>query len=94
MIKNKNLLLKDFWVYICLLENRDKSLKELSEISKYSIPIIRASIKTLEREGYVVIEKKGRKQCYTLKIELKYKFKKMGSIKETVYFIALQLFYD
>jgi DNA-binding transcriptional regulator PaaX len=63
-------------------------LKELSEISSYSIPIIRKSIETLKKENYLEVVKKGRKQQYILKDKLKFTFKRLNTVKETAYFIA------
>lgn len=94
ILKNPSITLKDFWLYICLHKYNDKSLRELSEISRYSIPIIRESIKVLQKENYIDIIKDKRKQRYILKDKLIFKFKQLSDVKASAFLVALQLFYE
>ena len=74
MLKSKRLAPNDLWVYVCIKsylngKNGDcfPSLRTLSEKSDFSVPTIRDSIKLLQEEGWITIEKIGRMQKYHFK---------------------------
>lgn len=73
------------------------SLKTISEISGYSIPIIRDSIKLLQKEGWITVKKFGRQQKYYFRnyqnfepFSFDFIRKKDLSIKEKTYIVAIQ----